>query len=453
MLGSVVLDVALGLIFVYLLVSLMVTALTEVISGLMKWRAKNLWAGIRNLVDTGQDREWVDRLYSHPLIQGLSQPGKQEEVLATGDKAPRSAPSYIPSRTFALTLLEVLREPGRALQAEVGRIPDTVSVEELKTRLGDWTRKIPDQKSWKGQASQWVSGIPDNISTAEAKAGLWKISQEPLEVTIARLPNEKLRGTLLALLGESRGNVEELKKNVEIWFNNSMERVSGWYKRRTQLWNLIIAMFTVLLVNADTLVIVQTLADNEALRTALVAQAEAYAEANQTLDQAETQAAARIQTPAQTPTRTPAAGESSGKDVAALRSQAEEFQRLLKQIEGLNLPIGWEWNSTADDPHYRRVPSSPSHLVETVAFHLLGWIVSIFAVSLGAPFWFDMLNRVISIRSAGRAPEEKPKSPETVPAPREPGNIPVATGTSGTSTAAEQRLVIEVRGAGVAVGE
>ncbi|HJX30183.1 MAG TPA: hypothetical protein VJ885_19945, partial [Thermoanaerobaculia bacterium] len=389
---------------------------------------------------TGQDREWVDRLYSHPLIQGLSQPSKEEEVLPAGDKAPRSAPSYIPSRTFALTLLEILREPGRALQGEIGRIPDTVSLQELKTRLGAWSQEIPDQKSWKGQASQWVGGIPDNISTAEAKAVLWKISQEPLEDTIARLPNEKLRGTLLALLGESRGNVEELKKNVEIWFNNSMERVSGWYKRRTQLWNLMIAMFTVLLVNADSLVIVQTLADNEALRTALVAQAEAYAEANQALDQAKT----RVENPA--------AGESSGENVAALRSQAEEFQRLLKQIEGLNLPIGWEWNTVADDPHYRRVPSSLSHLGETVAFHLLGWIVSIFAVSLGAPFWFDMLNRVISIRSAGRAPEEKPKSPETVPAPREPGNIPVATGTSGTSTPAEQRLVIEVRGANGAAG-
>jgi hypothetical protein len=381
MLGSVVLDVAIGLIFVYLLVSLVVTAMTEMLSGLLKWRSKNLWAGIRNLLDTGQDREWVDRLYSHPLIQGLSEPGKEDKTAPTGDRPPRSAPSYIPSRTFAVTLLEILKEPGQ--------------------------------------------------------------TQEPLQDTIAKLQNEKLRGTLLALLGESRGNVEELKKNVEIWFNNSMERVSGWYKRRTQLWNLTIAMFTVLLVNADTLVIVQALADNEAMRTALVAQAQAYAEANQAEDQTAAPSG---------DSSVPATDASSDENVAALQSQTEELQRLLNQIEGLNLPIGWDPNAAEDDPYYRGIPSSMSRLGETVAFHLLGWIVSIFAVSLGAPFWFDMLNRVISIRSAGRAPEEKPKSPETVPAPREPGNIPVTTGPSGTSVPAEQRLVIEVRGAGSATG-
>lgn len=402
MLGSVVLDVALGLIFVYLLVSLMVTALTEMFAGFLKWRAKNLWAGIRNILDTGKAREWVDKLYSHPLIQSLSEPGKEDETAPKGNRPPHSAPSYIPSRTFAVTLLEILKEPGQ--------------------------------------------------------------TQEPLQDTIAKLPNGKLRGTLLALLSESRGDVEELKKNVEIWFNNSMDRVSGWYKRRTQLWNLMIAAFTVLLVNVDTLVIVQALADNEALRTALVAQAEAYAEANQaqarTETQSEDQAApvADPQAPAQeqaallTSTETPAAGESSDEAVAEVRSQAEEFQRLMKQIEGLNLPIGWEWNAAAEDPYYRGVPTSMSRLGETLAFHLIGWIISIFAVSLGAPFWFDMLNRVISIRSAGRAPEEKPKSPETVPSPREPGNIPVTTGPSGTSVPAEQRLVIEVRGAGSVTG-
>lgn len=390
MLGSVVLDVALGLIFVYLLMSLMVTAITEMISGFLKWRAKNLWAGIRNLVDTGQEREWVDQLYSHPLIQSLSEPAKERKATSAGDKAPPNAPSYIPSRTFALTLLEILRETGRASQ-----------------------------------------------------------SQEPLEETIAKLPNEKLRRTLLALLGEGRGSVEELKKNIEIWFNNSMDRVSGWYKRRTQLWNLLIALFTVVLMNVDTLVIIQALSDNETLRKALVAQAEAYAQdPDQMLEQAAEPDGG--QEPAQP--AAPAADEPSDVSAAERQAQEEKLQRVMKQIEGLNLPIGWEWNAAANDPYYRAAPSSISGLGETVAFHLLGWIVSIFAVSLGAPFWFDMLNRVISIRSAGRAPEEKPKSPETVPAPREPGNIPVTTGTSGTSTPAEQRLVIEVRGAGVSDG-
>ena len=46
---------------------------------------------------------------------------------------------------------------------------------------------------------------------------------------------------------------------------------------------------------------------------------------------------------------------------------------------------------------------------------VVGLLFTALAISLGAPFWFDMLNRVVSIRAAGRAPDEKPKSPQGQP--------------------------------------
>jgi hypothetical protein len=52
---------------------------------------------------------------------------------------------------------------------------------------------------------------------------------------------------------------------------------------------------------------------------------------------------------------------------------------------------------------------------------ILGWLITAFAVSLGAPFWFDLLNKFVNIRASGKAPEEEPKSPKEVPAPKEPG--------------------------------
>jgi hypothetical protein len=39
-----------------------------------------------------------------------------------------------------------------------------------------------------------------------------------------------------------------------------------------------------------------------------------------------------------------------------------------------------------------------------VAAHIPGWVLTIVAVSLGAPFWFDTLNRFMSLRAAGKAP-------------------------------------------------
>jgi hypothetical protein len=42
---------------------------------------------------------------------------------------------------------------------------------------------------------------------------------------------------------------------------------------------------------------------------------------------------------------------------------------------------------------------------------LLGWMLTILAISLGAPFWFDMLNKLVNVRSAGKSPDEAAKTP------------------------------------------
>src|SRR5437016_5696847 len=96
MFGLPILDIAIGLVFVYLLLALVCTAVTEVFAGLLKRRASNLLMGVRNLLGepnpAGQNL--VDRLYAHPLIQALHENGRK--------------PSYIPSRTFALALLDII---------------------------------------------------------------------------------------------------------------------------------------------------------------------------------------------------------------------------------------------------------------------------------------------------------------------------------------------------------
>jgi hypothetical protein len=51
---------------------------------------------------------------------------------------------------------------------------------------------------------------------------------------------------------------------------------------------------------------------------------------------------------------------------------------------------------------------------------ILGILLTAIAASLGAPFWFDLLNRFVSIRSTGKAPEERPKGPKEVLQPESP---------------------------------
>jgi hypothetical protein len=102
-----------------------------------------------------------------------------------------------------------------------------------------------------------------------------------------------------------------------------------------------------------------------------------------------------------------------------------QFRAVQAQLTELGLPIGWYWKPTqAQIKAGQAIPRTAGDYLERLLQHGLGWLITALAATLGAPFWFDTLNRMISIRSTGRAPEEKPKAPKEVPVPLEPGQSP-----------------------------
>jgi hypothetical protein len=295
MFGSTILDVAIGIIFIYLLVSLVISAINELIAAKLKSRATNLSQGIQALLQDPSQAGWVAKLYQHPLIQSLS--------------PPNSKPSYIPSRTFALALLDLVTP----------------------------------------------ANTDENRTLADLKAGM------------ANLP-EPLQKTLTNLLDEAQHDVERLKTQIEIWFNNGMDRASGWYKRKTQWIQFFIGLTLVILLNIDSVHIGRSLfAVNSPMRASLVESAKSFA-------------------------AQPGGTNKPMKDV-------------VDAISSASLPIGWS--------EFPKPDQWPTMVV--------GWLITAFAVSLGAPFWFDLLNKFVNIRASGKAPEEEPKSPKEVPAPKEPG--------------------------------
>jgi hypothetical protein len=154
-----------------------------------------------------------------------------------------------------------------------------------------------------------------------------------------------------------------------------MDRVGGWYKRWTQKAVLIIALFLVLVANADPIMLAKRFTRDNVLRASVVAAAENIAQNN----------------------------------TANPTENVQVRQDLLKAAETLPLPLGWI--PSPDDPYY--TDQVPNTLVGWV-LKLLGLSISVFAVSLGAPFWFDMLSKVINLRGAGTPPGESKKSaPQT----------------------------------------
>jgi hypothetical protein len=170
--------------------------------------------------------------------------------------------------------------------------------------------------------------------------------------------------------------MEEALDGVEKWFDSSTARLSGWYKARIQKLLFVIGFGIAVALNVDTIEITRQLAVSESLR------------------QATTQLAERQQ---QT--------EAPGNNVQAGRAD-------LMQLAQAGLPIGYTCLGSAT----RTAPVSLTALTENcrVALNQLGtgdWLLKLvgllltaMATALGAPFWFDLVNRIINLRSSGTRP-------------------------------------------------
>jgi len=326
MFGSTILDVAIGMIFVYLLLSLICSAANELIEARLKNRAKDLELGIRNLLG---DQKLSDRLYGHALIAGLF-------------SKDRGKPSYIPSRTFSLALLNLLTSSGLS------------------------------------PSSDQASGSPANPIAnpiASAREAVDKLSNTGSGV--------RLKQALSALLDDAQDDIDKFRRNIEHWYDAAMDRVSGSYKRRVQVIILLLGLVVSIALNADTSYVAHRLLSDPALRNSLVAAAQAYAQKQNQ--------------------------EQGGSQQSAQASLNDNY----KTLKGLGLPLGW--NNDVDDEHLRwpggRLWKSEvrGEWYAQVRFHWLGWILTALAISLGAPFWFDVLNKFIVVRSTVKPKEKSPE--------------------------------------------
>src|SRR5215469_10830715 len=117
MFGSDILDVAVGLVFVYLLASLIVSTITELFAGWLGWRADKLLDGIRNLINSPGAKDWAHALYEHPLIKGMSPLPTKVFAIGKFQLAPQAAgPSYIPARAFSTALVGLIQNSQPTLE-------------------------------------------------------------------------------------------------------------------------------------------------------------------------------------------------------------------------------------------------------------------------------------------------------------------------------------------------
>lgn len=349
MFGLQTLDLVIGLLFIYLLLSLVCTAVNEAIAAWLHLRAGTLRSGIHNLLSGfGNEASGPvsrDTLYDHPLIKGL----EEKRLLPFAKRWP----SYIPSRTFVLALLDLIK--GAERTPAPGPLPGS------------------------GPGAAAANPAPFPLPGAGAAAAARRCRDIHATVSAANLPPQ-LKQALIPLIDDAQGDLRRLQENLERWFNDAMERVSAAYKRKAQLITFVLALLVTLALNADTLRIARALSSNGPLREALVAQARQL-------------------------TENPAA-LGPGTDARTLR-------KALDTLTTLNVPLGWQLPAEVHS-----VGERLTYYGKDAASRWAGLLITAFALMLGAPFWFDTLNKIVNVRAAGRAPEEKPKSPEALPPAR-----------------------------------
>jgi hypothetical protein len=315
------LDVAIGVAFLYALLALIVTTLQELIASIFALRAKALYDCIADMLAGQRDAKGqllAEGLYAHPLLVNLTNRGGSQDTTNPGVR-PKHLPSYVPSNVFALALVDILR----------GK------------------RTVTDVSG----ATQVLTSV--NESVALLPAGHVK---ETLQLLLADIEFEA------ASLNE-HGRL--VSKRIEAWFNDRMARAGGWYKRSAQCWSIVLSAGVTVLTNADSIHYVQNLWSDSALRASVAAMAEAYHQKG-----------------------------AATADVLEPRGVSVNLERLATQLSDLDLkglPIGWSccgWDLSWTG-------------VWTLMTLLLGWLITTLAVSLGAAFWFDLLGKLLKLRSSG----------------------------------------------------
>ncbi|HCU52911.1 MAG TPA: hypothetical protein DIC36_01040 [Gammaproteobacteria bacterium] len=176
--------------------------------------------------------------------------------------------------------------------------------------------------------------------------------------------------------------MEEALSGVEKWFESSTARLSGWYKARAQKLLFLIGLGVAVVLNVDTIQITQALSASESVRTAVSQAAEWHVQA------------------------------TSGADAEAVRNE-------LNQLAQAGLPVGYAClgsqqrsattGTNAGSPDLATIINRCRGNFEKIGtgewvLKIMGWLLTALATALGAPFWFDLVNRFVNLRSSGNRP-------------------------------------------------
>lgn len=445
MFNSPILDTAIGLVFIFLIYSLLATSINEAVSTLFGLRARMLKKGIvESMLANSPRKKWLwldtakrigetilepfkliigykpipndklgDKFYNHPLIKNYGYSNRN------------SIPSYISKENFSTILIEVLKDYWDKHQQAVIRYAKQKKI-DINLKEAPTITKIYYLVEY------LLSDDALNLK-AQFKANQIDIDEETLQILQLHLKKSYL-------------NLEIFTKKIEGWYDDSMDRISGWYKKQVQLWLFCIGLTIAICFNVDIIEIAGKISTDKDVRDKLVEMA--IKEADALKDDP------RVQTLQANPEKKDSIGKQQEEELndllAKSKGQRDSIKKELNgRIKDANnlLAVGWgDYGFKKDSQQYHKkyhysykqikdsiirqdqivLKANDTLALYKKAFNVLykskqyrikthyiltnfykgrkplGFLLLAFGVCLGAPFWFDLLQKIIKVRATGK---------------------------------------------------
>ncbi len=374
MLSSGIFDLAIGLAFVFGATAALCSVITELISRFLGLRGAYLLLGLRELLDgknTSVDLGLAAADFGH--ARGI--------ITATGAEA---APS---SATSALMGSPILASQGMTGTISTRKLtmpkPAATPADDSNKRaslpksgnpLRTWSmrRSLPSYISARSFGEAVIDLV---IPDASGQTNMGEIQNG-----INRLPESMstLKASLQSLAVNAGGDITRFRTSVEHWYDDHMDRVSGWYKRRAAWITLAAGAILVLLLNINTITIGHALYGDSAVRSAVSTAA------------------------------------AKGSSCPASETVANCLSRLETEVSSAaqaGLPIGWGTVPACAEQGVhcgwlaqRGITNPRGGSPWQVILVLLGFLITIVALTPGAQFWFGLLVKLNSLRTSGPPP-------------------------------------------------
>jgi hypothetical protein len=454
MFNTSVIEVVIGLVFVFSLMAILVTQINTLIVNLLNLRARQLKQGLQSLIT---DRDMQARLIGHPLINLVKTTVRPEEKLSAQEaakvsNAAETRVAYIAPSTFVDSLTDILMVEADKLYTPLSKVADDIPDSDEKSRVRQLLRTLRSgfTEQTLRDLREAFSVVSDSKSRARLMAGLEELEEAlnqltfrsdelvPLLQGIRNIADEGFRKAMETLIASAR-TLEEAEQKLQNWFNDGMSRVSEVYKLRMQIISIGVAFMLTMVFNVDAIYLARTLWEDPELRQSVVAAAENYQQTGAVVQVADLESDATVPEPdaltpigAQTAEATPDASLGPVPEATAepddllvmpednpdlvtaetLARNVDDVTTTVQQLRGLQLPIGWEFtpidenlveaskilglSDPTNNPRnlYNFVPGNSDGWLGLVIVKILGIIGTTMAAAQGAPFWFDLLNKI-----------------------------------------------------------